>query len=596
MADYIAPGVYVEELGAGPKSIDGVETSTAGFSGLTRYGPVHVPAGAAGTEPRLVKSFAEFESIYGGLSTLHTSADRVERLPYVAHAARAFFVNGGRRLYVSRVFVPRVASGKPDYGIAHLSIAVSGTHATWRARWPGEYGNVSVTVRPVRGSNAAYEAAEFDGAVQAKDVGRGSLVEIIRHRHHIADDQAPVLATLAQISVDPHDGRQIFNRNGARFTPDAADVIRHVTLTVVVTTDDKRSTSYDGLETNPHTARYIGSVLRRDNPDDPNAVLYLDWDPTIASGSDVAAHLMTALVAHSGGRLRYGHDGLAPSSVALAGLKGTGLTALGEIDEIAVVALPDAGALADPDECRAATSALIAHAETLRYRIAVVDSPSGASIDDVRRFREQFDSSYAALYHPWVAVDAGPLLPPCGFISGVYARTDAEKGVHKAPANEELRSVTKLAATLTDADQDILSHAAINALRFFPQRGHLVWGARTISADPDWKYVNVRRLVIFLEHSIDRGTQWASFEPNGDPLWTSIRSSVENFLLTQWRSGALVGQTPAEAFFVRCDRTTMTQNDLDNGRLVCLVGVAPVRPAEFVIFRIGQWTADAHHP
>jgi phage tail sheath protein FI len=120
-----------------------------------------------------------------------------------------------------------------------------------------------------------------------------------------------------------------------------------------------------------------------------------------------------------------------------------------------------------------------------------------------------------------------------------------------------------------------------------------VWGARTISSDPEWKYVNVRRLFIYIEHSLDKGTQWAVFEPNNSRLWANIRETVENFLLVLWKDGALLGDKPEEAYFVRCDRTTMTQNDLDNGRLICLVGVAPVKPAEFVIFRVGQWTADA---
>jgi hypothetical protein len=157
-----------------------------------------------------------------------------------------------------------------------------------------------------------------------------------------------------------------------------------------------------------------------------------------------------------------------------------------------------------------------------------------------------------------------------------------------------VRGVTKLEANINDADQAVLNQEGINAIRDFHERGVLVWGARTMSPDPEWKYVNVRRLMIYLEHSIDKGTQWAVFEPNDDRLWANIRRSVENFLINEWRAGALLGNTPEEAYFVRCDRTTMTQDDLDDGRLVCVVGVAPVRPAEFVIFRIGQWTADAH--
>jgi len=156
-----------------------------------------------------------------------------------------------------------------------------------------------------------------------------------------------------------------------------------------------------------------------------------------------------------------------------------------------------------------------------------------------------------------------------------------------------VRGLTRFEANINKARQDVLNPEGINALRFFEGRGNRVWGARTMSSDPEWKYVNVRRLFIYIEHSIDKGTQWAVFEPNNQRLWANIRQTVEDFLLVLWRDGALLGDKPEDAYFVRCDRTTMTQNDLDNGRLICLIGIAPVKPAEFVIFRIGQWTADA---
>jgi phage tail sheath protein FI len=165
--------------------------------------------------------------------------------------------------------------------------------------------------------------------------------------------------------------------------------------------------------------------------------------------------------------------------------------------------------------------------------------------------------------------------------------------VFKAPANEVVYGLTKFEANINQGRQEVLNPEHINALRFFPGRGNRVWGARTLSSDPEWLYVNVRRLFIFLEHSIDKATQWAVFEPNNESLWRNITRTVKDFLEVQWRNGALLGNTPDQAYFVRCDRTTMTQNDLDNGRLICLIGVAPTKPAEFVIFRIGQWTADA---
>ena len=242
---------------------------------------------------------------------------------------------------------------------------------------------------------------------------------------------------------------------------------------------------------------------------------------------------------------------------------------------------------------------LIAHAELMRYRIAVLDCPSGPvqSVADVRRVRAKLDSKYAAFYYPWVTVldpvtDRELNLPPSGFVTGIYARNDINRAVYKAPANEVVNLALGFEQTLNKAQQEVLNPEGINCFRYFPGRGFRLWGARTISSDSEWKYVNLRRYFAYLEHSIDKGTQWAVFEPNGELLWANVRRSIEDFLLNEFQMGALLGTKPEEAYFVRCDRSTMTQNDLDNGRLVALIGVAALRPAEFVIFRIGQWTAD----
>jgi phage tail sheath protein FI len=203
----------------------------------------------------------------------------------------------------------------------------------------------------------------------------------------------------------------------------------------------------------------------------------------------------------------------------------------------------------------------------------------------------------AALYYPWIEAALEPagnsnpaqeLVAPSGHIAGIYARVDAEKGVHRTPANEIIRGASGLKVELTAQQQEALNPQGINCIRALPGRGIRVWGARTTSDDPQWKYVNVRRLLIFLEESIEKGTRWAVFEPNGETLWRKVAATVSDFLLGVWRNGALMGSKPEKAFFVKCDRTTMTQDDIDNGRLVCLIGVAPLKPAEFVIFRIGQ--------
>jgi phage tail sheath protein FI len=277
----------------------------------------------------------------------------------------------------------------------------------------------------------------------------------------------------------------------------------------------------------------------------------------------------------------------------------SGLVTFEDLEDISIVGAPGATASYDEREtdANATINALITHAQKMRYRIAVLDSGEGLSISEVRSQRAKMDSSYAALYYPWVRV-LDPVtnteinLPPSGFVAGIYARNDTNRAVYKAPANEVVNGAIGFEKLLNKAQQEVLNPEGINCFRFFEGRGFRLWGARTISSDPEWKYVNLRRYFAYLEHSIDKGTQWAVFEPNGEMLWGNVRRTIEDFLLNEWQNGALLGDKPEKAYFVKCDRSTMSQNDLDNGRLVCLIGVAPLRPAEFVIFRIGQWTAD----
>jgi hypothetical protein len=244
------------------------------------------------------------------------------------------------------------------------------------------------------------------------------------------------------------------------------------------------------------------------------------------------------------------------------------------------------------------TSAVISHCENLRFRFAVIDAPKNTSNATALNPRNPRESRYAAFYYPWIfisdpATGARKLVPPGGHTLGVYARTDNERGVFKAPANEILRGALDLEYDINDEVQDTLNPNGVNVIRRFPGRGIRVWGARTISSDSLWKYVSVRRLFIFLERSIYEGTQWVVFEPNDDRLWARVVDTIRLFLRGQWRLGALYGRTEQEAFFITCDRTTMTQDDILNGRLICEIGIAPVRPAEFVIFRIFQHTAEA---
>ena len=618
MPEYLAPGVYVEEVSFRSKSIEGVPTSTTGFAGLTAYGPVRYAGGPLTNEPRLITSFTDFERVYGGLTPINPAgfADN-PRLPYLAHAARAFFANGGQRLYVARVFVPvETAPGSPptfDLGVASRSIAVGGAAAVWRARWPGAAGNVHVEVRAIRSGNVAFVDPFF--GIQAKRAKAGAVVEIVPPPPApLPNNPTPLAAgNLAVVQINAVDGHQEFMRGGLPAPIGAGDRLLLVEMQVRVTFDAERLDVYDELGADPSQKRFVGRILQKDDPEDENAVVWLDWDPASAPfNPDYPALLMIALQQNPSPRLAGGHDGVMvipddlkgdEASPDIVEEKATGLEALDDIDDIAIIALPDSGAMSTPLECQQAAERLITMAELNRYRIAVVDAPEGSSITEVRQFRGKFDSKYGALYHPWIEIldpterasqGAPPrrlLLPPSGFVTGIYARSDVERGVHKAPANEVVRGLTRFEANINKRRQDVINPEGINALRFFEGRGNRVWGARTTSSDPEWKYVNVRRLFIFVEHSIDKGTQWAVFEPNGPRLWANIRSTVEDFLLVLWRDGALLGDKPEDAYFVRCDRTTMTQNDLDNGRMICLVGIAPVKPAEFVIFRIGQWTA-----
>jgi hypothetical protein len=273
----------------------------------------------------------------------------------------------------------------------------------------------------------------------------------------------------------------------------------------------------------------------------------------------------------------------------------TGIHALENIDDISIVAVPG-------QTSQDVQNALINHCTLMRYRFAVLDAAKGAKLKAVQAQRQNYDTTYGALYYPWMIIGdpfgrSGDVryIPPSGHVAGIYARSDTQRGVHKAPANEVILGIRDLQVRLTKGEQDILNPRHINCLRDFRDinRGLRVWGARTLSSDPEWKYVNVRRLLLFIEKSLERGMQWAVFEPNAEPLWATVKRSITNFLVSVWRTGALEGTKQEEAFFVDVGLTTMTQSDIDNGRLIVRVGVAPVKPAEFVIIRISQKTREA---
>jgi phage tail sheath protein FI len=281
----------------------------------------------------------------------------------------------------------------------------------------------------------------------------------------------------------------------------------------------------------------------------------------------------------------------------------SGLAGLEAVDEVTMLCVPDLmsayqqGAI-DLDTVQAVQTAMIAHCELMGDRVAILDPPPGFTAQQILEWRvdkARYDSMYATLYWPWVQTTdptTGLLsyLPPSGHVAGVWGRNDATRGVHKAPANEIVRGAVDLEINITRNEHDLLNPQGINCIRAFPGRGIRVWGARTLSSDPAWRYLNVRRLFNFLEESILDGTSWVVFEPNDQALWAKIRRTVAAFLVMQWRAGALFGNTPDEAFYVKCDDETNPAEGIDAGQVVCEIGVAPVKPAEFVVFRLSQYS------
>ncbi len=280
--------------------------------------------------------------------------------------------------------------------------------------------------------------------------------------------------------------------------------------------------------------------------------------------------------------------------------KRRGIGGLAAVDEITMIAVPDLWTISQNGNGKVVKDLqgkLIAHCETAGDRMAILDAPNGMLPQDVLDWRMNdagYDSKYAALYWPWVEV-MSPLtnkpltIPPSGHVAGVWCRTDATRGVHKAPANEVTLGANSVAFQVTQAEQGSLNKAGINCIRSFPGRGIRIWGARTLSSDPEWRYINVRRLFNYVSESIMQGTQWSVFEPNDQKLWIQLRIAASSFLTRTWREGALFGSSPDQAFFVKCDEETNPPDVIEAGQVVCEIGIAPVKPAEFVIFRLSQY-------
>lgn len=613
MPEYLAPGVYVEETSFRSKSIEGVSTTTTGFVGPARYGPVDL-------EPDIITSLGEFERTYGDRQKLNFS-DTGPMDNFLWHAVRAFFEEGGKRLYISRVF-----KGNGDDGRATATLPDGGGAGavTIKARFPGEAGNMRVRFDLVVGQNIL-------GTDEKNNVRVSGLLD--QDVVWIGDTTSPISSppgagSLYVASFDRDDQVWRFKSSASppvetrldQLSPGQGDVVRQVTVSVTVIPRDPSSfpETWAALPADAkHQTAGTPDSLSAKFAAKPNSLALARSLPIVVTLGDSATtgiDVLAALFGINGQTLtdpdtpqfaevslKGGNDGTRPGAAEYEGTEEPkkGLQMFEDIDDISIVAAPGAtfNYAGNTSNANTIINLLIAHAQKMRYRIAVLDSGDAQGIADVRAMRARFDSTYAALYYPWVRV-LDPVtrkeinLPPSGFVAGIYARNDTNRAVYKAPANEVVNLALGFEKLLNKAQQEVLNPEGINCFRFFEGRGFRLWGARTISSDPEWKYVNLRRYFAYLEHSIDKGTQWAVFEPNGEQLWGNVRRTIEDFLLNEWTMGALLGDKPEKAYFVKCDRSTMTQNDLDNGRLVCLIGVAPLRPAEFVIFRIGQWTSD----
>jgi Bacteriophage tail sheath protein len=627
MPEYLAPGVYVEEVSYRSKLIEGVSTSTAGFVGPARYGPTD-------GMPVLITSVAEFERAFGTRDQLLYGGESDPSHNYLAHAVQAFFENGGRRVYVARIF-----QAKPNdatRGRAYADVTSTNYPGTihLRARFPGQAGRLRLSFTFRLGKNVLQGDLDDPTVGSLKGVTVSDVVYVTSATSPPADGLYYAERVFDDAKRRPswilHAGAQALDlRNGA-LNP-AGDSVQILSLTVEAVSLNNdgivvHRDSWDGVGLHPDHRRSLAKLFAEElgsfsqeigTPFTLEAgtlqgpeigMLLLDQ---VTLPSSFPSQLSQSIAEADQGvfqiTLANGDDGVRPEPGDYAGSDAdpdhkTGLKALEDVPDISIVAAPGysdsvGNYSATKTNIRAVMNSLITHCENMRYRIAVLDSVPGQGVPEVRDYRAQVDSTYGALYYPWVHIldpitDAEIDVPPSGFLAGIYARNDIEKGVHKAPANEVVRGALRFELPINKGHQDVLNPEGINVLRYFEGRGYRVWGARTISSDPEWKYVNLRRYFAFLERSIDRGTQWAVFEPNGEALWGNVRRTIEDFLFNEWKSGHLLGSKPEEAYFVKCDRTTMTQNDLDNGRMVCLIGVAPLRPAEFVIFRIGQWTAD----
>lgn len=483
--------------------------------------------------PRLVTSYLEYKRWFG--STFLDAR-------YMPNAVAGFFENGGKRLYTCRIVGEKATTASKILG-----------DFTVRAVGPGAWGK-RVWVRIENGSTVSVINGQKTTGFRLKVAYWSSVPSDFKPYDPFEPANKSLLPRPQH--AEAYDDLQVDPNSSDYFEKRLIDPTTNQPVSAIAIVERTA-----GTNSKPPITKPEGELLDKDGADDVDVPDNADYKGTILG----------------------------------ARTEPQGLEAL-ELDPYRDVALVYA-----PKPFNDATSiekAVIDHCERLRFRFAAVDAAKNGDPTSLDPRTDLQDTQYAGFYTPWlVASDpesgARVVVPPGGHVLGIYARSDTERGVFKAPANEVVRGALDLKFDINERVQDQMNPRGVNAIRRFPGRGIRVWGARTLSSNGLWKYVSVRRLFIFLERSIYENTQWVVFEPNDDRLWARVKDTIRLFLRNQWRGGALFGKTEEEAFFITCDRTTMSQDDILNGRLICEIGIAPVRPAEFVVFRIFQHTAES---
>lgn len=575
MAEYLSPGVYVEEFDSGPTPMQGVGTSTAGFIGVAEKGP---SVGA----PILVTGPADFARKFGG----YLQESEFGEYRFLAHAVNHFFINGG-----SRAFVMRVAP--PDAKVAKAECAEDKEGAIEiSAKSAGKWGNsIVITFEPESKSRTQVLENLGKGKYRLKNVAGFDVGDVVALE---SDDETQygVVTTVAGDLVtfqEPFEGNVVDKSLLPKIT------IKTCEMNMIVQCGDTIE-KYPGISFNTSSPLFIEKAAAK------SELISLKAKPINGSVVPIDAIKQVFGIEEDKEKVEIeltgGTNGTA-ATLTDADFIGkdegpgarTGIQAFLDNSDVNIMAVP--GIVSANVQL-----SLVSHCEKLASRFAVLDMPKTAkSTADILQHRDIVDSDYCAMYHPWLKV-FDPLdkkdtyIPPSGSIIGIYARTDNSRGVHKAPANEVVANCTGLYVNYNVAEQDMLNPKGVNLIRKFPGAGIRVWGARTATSKPLWKYINVRRLFIYLEESIKANTNWVVFEPNDAGLWARVKRTIELFLEGMWRNGAFAGGGPGDSFFVNIGTDTMTKDDIDNGRLICVIGVAPVKPAEFVIFRVTQKTGE----